>query len=345
MNIEPICHEAIDARVFPGCQVGWLEGDEAVVRSFGRLRYDDPAPVTDTTLYDVASVTKSIPTNSLLLQLIDQGRMSLDDHVIDYLPELTTEGREELTIRHLVTYTAVFDVPGGLSRVALSDPDHLLRSLFTFPLSQPAGQHFAYTNLPAVLIGLILNKVTNQPLDVLAADAFFKPLGMTRTYFKPPQGVTAIAPTERVHDKDVVGVPHDEAARVLRHYGVIAGNAGLFSTASDLLKFMRMLLHDGQWDGRSYFTPDMVRAMHTNQIADIGASVGLGWELSGTLLRQSDASAPVFGKTGFTGCAVVMDAATKRGFVILSNRNYPHRPKGREGIREVRAKLADELLR
>jgi CubicO group peptidase (beta-lactamase class C family) len=340
--IDTICREAIAAKVFPGCQIGWLEDDKIVVQSYGRLRYEpDSAVVTGDTLYDVASVTKSIPTNSLLLKLIEQGRLGLDDPVTDYLPELTAVGRESLRIRHLVTYTAVFDVPGGLAKVALADPDHLLRNIFTFPLAYPPGEHFAYTNLPAILIGLIINKVTGRPLDRVAAEEFFDPLGMHQTFFKPPMDSHAVAPTERHGDRDIIGMPHDEAARVMRSYGVIAGNAGVFSTAGDMLRFMRMLLAGGAWDGRTYFEPKTVKAMHTNQIGPIGGQVGLGWEMSRALLDTDKEG--IFGKTGFTGCAVVMDADAGRGFVILSNRNYPQRTD-RGGIRGVRAALAGVLL-
>lgn len=342
--VQALCERAIRERVFPGCQIGWLEGDKIEVAGHGRLRYDDQATVTEETLYDIASVTKSLPTNSIILKLIDDGRLSLDDQAIRYLPELRNEYREQILIRHLLTYTVVFDLPGGMSGVAAEAPSRLLHSIFTAPLLAPPGERFYYTNAPAVLLGIIAEKVVNQPLDKIAREMFFEPLEMRRTSFRPRQDISQIAPSERVRGDDVVGIPHDEGARLLRTQGIVAGNAGVFSSAGDLLKYARMLLAGGTWDGRRYFSGKMVEAMHTNQISGLGEQVGLGWEMSQALVPDGVGSKIVFGKTGFTGCAMVIDPERDAAFVYLSNRNYPARAESREAIKAFRHELARLLL-
>jgi CubicO group peptidase (beta-lactamase class C family) len=340
MTISDLSREAIAAKTFPGCQIGVLRGDEISVSAYGRLTYDsDSEAVTDETLYDTASVTKSIPTNCIILALIEQGRLGLNDQAVDYLPELRNQYRDQILIRHLLTYTVILDLPAGLAAVA-EEPSRLLHTVFSTPLKAPPGAQFHYTNAPAVMLGIIAEKVTGQPLDKLADEMFFAPLGMKRTSFKPRRDINVIAPSEG----ETIGVPHDESARALRRMGMVAGHAGLFSTAGDLLKFVRMLLHDGSWDGRTYFGPATVRDMHTNQLEQLGRQVGLGWEMSRALVPEGVGSAQLFGKTGFTGCAVVADPKQKIAFVILSNRNYPRRPANRDDFVGFRHQLAHLLL-
>jgi CubicO group peptidase (beta-lactamase class C family) len=344
-RIETVCRDAIAAQVFPGCQVAYVRGGEVTASSYGRLRYDQESPaVTDQTLYDVASVTKSIPTNSIILKLVEDGRLSLDDQVVRYLPELQNQYRDDILIRHLATYTVVLDIPGGLSGVATREPHQLLHTIFTAPLVAPPGEKFHYTNAPAIMLGLIAEKVLGQPMDKTAREMFFEPLEMRRTTFRPQLDAMQVAPSERLPGGDIVGQPHDEAARALRGNGMVAGDAGVFSTASDILKFTQMLLAKGTWDGREYFKPESVRAMHTNQIGALGQQVGLGWQMSQALVPEGVGSASLFGKTGFTGCAVVIDPEADAAFVYLANRNYPSRAKSPEAIRAFRHQLARLLL-
>jgi CubicO group peptidase (beta-lactamase class C family) len=346
MSIDEICREAIAARTFPGCQIGVLRGDEISVSGHGRLTYDaGAAAVTDETLYDVASVTKSIPTNSLILALIEQGKLGLDDGAVEYLPELRNQYRDQILIRHLLTYTVILDLPTGLADVARDEPSRLLHTVFSTPLKAPPGEQFYYTNTPALMLGLIAEKICGKPLDKVAEEMFFAPLEMKRTSFKPRRDINSIAPSELTEDGPVIGEPHDGSARVLRRMGMVAGHAGLFSTAGDLLKFVRMLIHDGSWEGRGFFTPETVMAMHTNQLERLGNQVGLGWEMSRALVADGIGSPTLFGKTGFTGCSIVADPELQTAFVILSNRTYPRSPETREGIVAVRHDLARLLLK
>jgi CubicO group peptidase (beta-lactamase class C family) len=322
-----------------------VRAGKVTLSSHGRLRYDaDAPPVTDATLYDVASVTKSIPTNAIILELVQDGHLALDDHVVDYLPEMRGKYREQILIRHLATYTVVLDIPGGLSRVAIEHPSRLLQTLFTAPLTAPPGEAFYYTNAPAILLGLIAEKVLGQPLDKTARDMFFEPLEMRRTTFRPREDIRQLAPSEHLAEGDLVGQPHDEAARVLRRNGMVAGNAGVWSTAGDILKFAQMLLAKGSWEGREYFQPEMVAQMHTNQIASLGQQVGLGWQMRQALVPKGLGSAELFGKTGFTGCAVVIDPEAEAAFCYLSNRNYPSRAVSTTAIAAFRHELAQILI-
>ena len=137
-RIATICGRGIQERVFPGCTVGYVHDGTLQVLPFGRLAYEDDAPtVTGRTVYDVASLTKSIPTSSIILKLVEEGRLSLDDQAIEYMPELQNDYRDQILIRHLLTYTVIFDIGRPLSEVATEAPGRILATIFSAPLVAP----------------------------------------------------------------------------------------------------------------------------------------------------------------------------------------------------------------
>jgi CubicO group peptidase (beta-lactamase class C family) len=339
-RIEQIADEALKDRTFPGCVVGYIRDGKHTVLPFGQLTYDLAADnVNADTVYDVASITKSIPTGCLILYLIESGLLSLDDKAILYIPELKNQYRDEILIRHLLTYTVVFDLPNGLSGVAKEAPDKILEIVFAAPLKYAPGTTYVYTSPPALLLGLIVERITKMHLNEYA-NIVFGPLPMPRTSFSSGWvDQNTVAPTEQDYRGLVRGVPHDEAAWAFRRAGRIAGHAGLFSCAPDLLVFMQMLLNEGEYDGRRYFTPATVASMHTNQIPDLPRPTGLAWEMGWPFLGQ-DLAGRLYGKTGFTGCLVLLDPDNQRAMVHLSNRTYPHRPETKDAIQEFWGKLA-----
>jgi CubicO group peptidase (beta-lactamase class C family) len=344
-QVGKICEAAIREHVFPGCVAGYVRDGETTVLPFGGQTYEPIAEaVTAKTVYDVASITKSIPTSCLMLHLVERGLVSLDDKVVLYIPELANEYREQILVRHLLTYTVIFDLPQGLSGVAKEFPNQILENVFTAPLAAVPGTKYLYTSAPALLAGLIIERIAKMPLNDFA-NQVFGPLPMRRTAFSTgwvePH---TVAPSE-IDDRGLVrGVPHDEAAWALRGTGRIAGHAGLFTTAPDLLVFANMLLNEGEYDGARYFDPKTVNMMHTNQLpADLHAT-GLGWEMARPEVMGTHGSKQLFGKTGFTGCIVLIDPEKQRALVFVSNRTYPQRPSTREPINKVFRELADLVL-
>lgn len=345
-TIKTILQAAIAKRVFPGASVGFIKQGETHFVNVGHTTYDPlSAEINEHTIYDVASVTKSIPVSSLVLHLIEKGNLLLDEKVVDYIPELQNEYRDEITIRHLLTYTVILDLPRGLSMYGREGAKAVLKAVFTAPVLLPPGKRYFYTNTPALLLGLIAERCMHKTLDVLAQEAFFNPLRMAQTTFFPEnlQGVV-IAPTEIDWRGEMQGAVHDEAAWALRASGMIAGNAGLFSTTYDLVRFCQMLLQKGEFEGQHYFTPQTVRQMHTNQIAYLQQSAGLGWELHQPRFMGQNASKQCFGKTGFTGAIVLVDPLKESALVLLSNRIYPKRPDDRDAIHAVRRAVADVVF-
>lgn len=317
---------AIEKQVFPGCAVGIVRRNgEREIFPFGHFTYETSSEVAKNTIYDVASITKSIPTASLALTLLSEGKMKLDDTVRTYLPELQHD--HGATIEDLLTYR-VHGTP--LSLLKDRTPDDILSHLFSHGFEAPPSDVSKYTNLPALFLGLIVERVARRPLHIIAEEEFFNPLGMTRTTFFPEIfSKDEIAPTEIEAWRGLVqGQAHDESAYVFAVHGKRAvGHAGLFSTISDLLNFMEALLSDGEGP---------MSAIR------VGAEKGWGWQTSGGFLGHGGKR---FGKTGFTGTSIVCDVERGIAFAILSNRTYPKRPPNDSAIAAFRADIADLILR
>jgi CubicO group peptidase (beta-lactamase class C family) len=217
-----------------------------------------------------------------------------------YVPELHNDHGS--TIEDLLLYR----VRGvRLSELKDKPPQEMLDRVFSQGFAASPGES-AYTNLPALLLGLIVERIGGDTLDMLAWKHFFAPLKMAHTTFFPDAG--ECAPTEIDGRGEVRGLPHDESAYAFAKAGRAVGHAGLFSNAPDILNFLEALLR-GEY-------PYIVRS----------AERGEGWQLREPYFMGAHALAHTFGKTGFTGTSVVVDAARGIALVVLSNRTYPKRP-------------------
>lgn len=337
---------AIQDNVFPGCVVGVVHKNrERLILPYGTFTYDALSPrVQEDSLYDTASLTKSIPTASLALMLIDQGKLHIQDKLIDYVPEFNNGDREAVLIKHLLTYT----LDGyGLASQKQKTADELLHTILTQDFEKRPGTVFKYTNIPAALLGLVIEKITGSTLDTLADEHFFTPLKMSRTTFYPENFLLEeVVPTEIDDWRGLVqGIVHDESAYIFKKEGRIMGHAGVFSTAGDILNFLEMLLNEGTFGDRTYFSREIVKLMGTNQIAELNDFTGLGWELNQPRFLGKNGTEHTFAKTGFTGTLCVCDVEKEVAYVILSNRIYPKRPIDSVAINSLRADLGEIILK
>ncbi len=320
-EIKARVERAITEKVFPGCVIGIVhkEGKRSVLPC-GHFTYDADSPVVgEDTVYDLASITKSIPTASLALKFAHEGKLELKNLVVKYVPELQNDFGA--TIEDFLCYR-VHGVQ--LSKFRYKTFEEIRTHVFEHGFSGPPGNP-VYTNLPAFLLGIIVERVGRASLAHLAHTIFFEPLHMNQTTFFPSK--SDCAPTE-IDDRGVVhGLPHDESAYVFAKERRAVGHAGLFSTALDILNFLEALLQ-----GKYPYVTD-------------GAQKGLGWQLQDQMSMGKFASKRTFGKTGFTGTSVVVDIERGIGLVVLSNRTYPTRPADNRAINEFRGDIADILLR
>lgn len=316
-DIALIAERAIESRVFPGCAIGILDGGQQDIQVFGRHTYESGAVrVTPDTLYDCASLTKSVVTASLALQLLDEGKLRLTDMLSTFVPEYMTPHRDAVTMYHLLTYTLGNSLPLSSAGTTVEE----IMSAVCHEETRPPGTLFNYSNTPAFLLGLGIERVMGQSLDQAADETLFEPLAMHTATFSPRGAV----PTEDgVRDR-----VHDESASVFAREGKAVGHAGLFATGTDLMQFL------------AYLVKNSDERLCTNQIEHLGGFVGLGWELNQEWMGTKR-TVTTFGKTGFTGCSITVNFEAQKAVVILSNRTYPKRPEGREAIDRFRASVCD----
>ncbi len=335
---------AIAEKVFPGCAIGIVKRNgEGLVLPFGNFTYEGGSPaITENSIFDVASITKSIPTACLALKLIEEKKLSLEDKLIDFVPEFRNADRELVLIKHLLNQTIDYDF--RLFDYRDRRPDEILDIIFTTDFKVKPGEKLSYRDPTSILLGLVIEKILGNTLDNLGSEHYFNPLGMSRTRFRPLEQFrkVEIVPTEIDDWRGgvVQGEVHDESAFALGKKMVV-GEAGLFSTAPDLLKFLLMLLNGGELNGHQYFSPETINEMHTNQLEDIGVYQGLGWELYQPRYMGQHCTKETFGKTGFTGCVVMCDTSYGVGIVMLSNTTYPRRRPLREHVALINAVRRD----
>ena len=343
-SIDQLLQQGVDKKLFPGCALSIIGPDEATFFSAGRQTYDHNAPtISEHTFYDVASITKSIPTSSLVLHLIEVGKINVDDQLDQYLPMVKAKPLGSLKIRQLLSFAPQF--PFTLSELKNSSATEILNTVINSNWSMPAAKDFPVSNATAILLTLLLIIVGGQSIDNQAAEIFFQPLEMNRTTFHLESiPFTSIAPTEVQEWRGglIQGQTHDESAWKLRSIMVV-GSAGLFSCTADLAKFGQMLLNHGSYKNHQYFKPETIEQMHTNQLADDGLVGGLGWEIQKSWMGTK-VSSSAFGKTGFTGCFMLIDPVQEKGLVFLSNCVYPHRPVDRTHFNNFRIQLCDLIM-
>jgi CubicO group peptidase (beta-lactamase class C family) len=340
-KVSEFLNEAIAQRIFPGCTVGIAVKGQVWYGAYGKFTYEpDARQVDETTVYDVASITKAIPVACCTLKLIEDGLLSVNDRLIDLLPEFSGGYRESILIRHLLTHTIDFGF--RLSSIKDLKGNVIMDRILSAPLCAEPGATFSYANATSILLGLVIERRSGMSLDVAADNYFFKPLSMQATTFHPETlAMKVVAPSEydSWRGRVICAEVHDESAYALRPK--VVGAAGLFSTAPDLLRFAGLLLNEGSFAGVTLFKKETVSAMYTNVLpVSIGTTTGLGWELDQQFMGRNR-SRQTFGKTGFTGCSIVVDPVRKAGVVLLSNHHFPYRRENRSIINGVRSELAD----
>ncbi|MEN6603550.1 MAG: exo-beta-N-acetylmuramidase NamZ domain-containing protein, partial [Bryobacteraceae bacterium] len=278
------------------------------------------------TIFDAASLTKVVATTSAILKLVENGKVRLNDRVTTYLPEFQ-DGKSEITIRLLMTHFSGLRPDLDLLPAWSGYETGIRKALVDIPVAQP-GERFIYSDINFILLGEIVRKVSGRPLDEFVRDKVFAPLGMNETMFRPPAELRPrIAPTEwlKGDEAPLRGVVHDETTRYM---GGVAGHAGLFTTADDLLKFAEMMLGMGERKGVRIFSPLGVRKFTSPASpADQPILRGLGWDVDSPFSGNRGDLFPIgsYGHTGFTGTSLWIDPATQTVVILLSNGVHPTR--------------------
>ena len=342
-TLQAILDRAVADSAFPGAVavIGNHDGPLTTVVA-GHLDWA-PSPVPDaTTLWDLASLTKVVGMTSAMMQLVEAGKVDLDAKVQRYLPEWTGPHKELVTVRHLITHQSGLPAFKQYFKLNVS-PDSTLHLFFLTPLDTLPGVRMVYSDIGAILLGKIVERVSGESLDAYLARHVFEPLGMADTRYRPPASLLPrIAPTEKDpwRGRHLRGEVHDENAAAL---GGVSGHAGLFSTAHDLDRLARVYLNGGTLDGARLASAATIRQFTTVWDSAF-SSRALGWDTpsenssGGHYLMR-----PAFGHTGYTGTSLWIAPQHDLYVMLLTNRVNPTREHSRIG--PVRVAVADAAMR
>ena len=310
----------------PGA-VLYLESGEKKLTLVEGQRALSPAmeAMTEDTVFDAASLTKVVATLPCVLILMEQGKIKLEAEVRRYIPEF----RGGITVKHLLTHTSGLR-PGIPKEPVWNGYDTGIKLAVELEPEGPPDRFFRYSDINFILLGEIVRRVSGGALNEFAAKHVFGPLKMESTRFLPPDDwKPRIAPTE-IDENNVMlrGVVHDPTSRKI---GGVTGHAGLFTTASDLAKYARMILNGGA----GVLKPETVKLMTAPQtIATVFERRGLGWDIDSTFSRPRGKVFPIgsFGHTGFTGTSLWIEPQSKTFVIFMSSRLHPD---GKGSVRDL----------
>lgn len=318
-KLDHLIEAAINQNVFPGA-VALISYQGKIIyhKAFGHQTYDPlSAPITTETLFDLASLTKPIATTTAAMLLCDHKLLDLETPVCTYLPEFGNNGKEKICIKHLLTHTSGLDA-GALPFPHEKSWPEVRHDLMQQQPLYPLELLCVYSDIGFIILQQVIEKITHMPLDKFCTQQIFEPLGMTNTSFNPRIRFThkTYAPTVLSNDPfgRTAGVVNDEKAFQM---GGVAGHAGLFSTASDLARFMRMFMQSGSYETAG----NMHQLVQPTTIVEWTKQQcpfmrGYGWE------RGRHLSLHAFGHFGWTGTSIWADRDRDLFCILLTNRAY-----------------------
>jgi CubicO group peptidase (beta-lactamase class C family) len=348
-SIGPLVERGIRQGIYPGAVVVVGRRDTVLyARGFGHVTWarSAPRPSAWDTRWDLASLTKVLATASAVMVLVDEGRVVLDAPVSNYLPRFTGFGRELVTVRMLLDHTSGLKPYLALFRLANSKTAALDVLYEAIPERIP-GSSPRYSDLNAILLGLLVEAVTGESLDSFAKREVFAPLELGSTGFIPaPSSALSLAPSFSERGRPVSGRVNDQNAYFL---GGVAGHAGLFSTGTDVARFAQAWLRLGSTPEGAWVSPNSIQEF-LRPTARSGSRL-LGWDTPEQGLREPSiygtlAGSQTFGHTGWTGTMLWVDPQRDLFLVFLTNRSLePRVRRSITALHTLRASLSDLVIR
>ncbi len=329
-RLDEVLRTAIGEKEIPGAVVLVAREGRVVYRkAFGhRALLPNEKPMLIDTIFDVASLTKVLVTAPSIMILVEEGKLSLTDPVSKYLPRFSQYGKHRVTILQLLTHYS------GLRPTLEGNPtwsgyEEAVRLALRERLITSPGKKFIYSDINYMVLGELVQRVSEQSLDQFAQERIFAPLGMADTHFSPASELMErIAPTEMRAGDMLQGTVHDPRASRM---GGCAGHAGVFSTADDTARFAQMILDGGTYRGNRVLSPLSVLQMTSPQSPPSEESLrGLGFDIGSPFSTPRGDLFPrgSFGHTGFTGTSLWIDPFTKTFVILFTSRVHP-RGKGK----------------
>jgi CubicO group peptidase (beta-lactamase class C family) len=351
LQIDDIAREAISAHATPGCVVLVAKDGKVIFnKAYGDHTYDTNVPDKLTDIFDLASLTKVTAMTIEVMKLYDEGKISLDATIGDYIPGVRGSNKSDITVRELMEHQAglVPDIP---TYEKLHPSDHSADSSAAYP-TKVTGNYFlrkdyfkdvmwqdilksplrtrgqyVYSDVSMVLMKEICETITSIPLNDYVLHEFYQPLGMKTAGFWPLYRFPAsqIIPTEQdavFRHTLLVGYTEDQTAALM---GNVSGNAGLFASANDVAILYQMILNRGTYGGAQYIKPQTIDLFTAKQSAVSRRGLGFDrWDpLEDHHYPSKLASPQTYGHTGYTGTCVWVDPKYNLVYVFLSNRVNP----------------------
>ncbi|MBF4694370.1 serine hydrolase domain-containing protein [Fusibacter ferrireducens] len=311
-KIDKCITSGVQEGVFPGANYCLVIDDAEYYGSFGnKATHPVIEPNKLDTVYDIASLTKVVGTTTAILKLVEEGQLKLEDKVSQYLPFIDND---IVTIRHLMTHSSGYPaLTPGTEEMTSVEP--LLNDLRACTLEYEPDSKVVYSDVGFMYLGFIIEKITGS-LPRYLKEHFFKPLNMQDTCFNH-KDLVRIAPTEIFGFRGLIrGSVHDEKGFLLDG---VAGHAGIYSTVKDLGIFAKMILNQGEFNGRRYLSEASIECIQKKMIPIDGDFRSIGW------IVRNVSDHEVIYHTGYTGTSLLIDFEKKLAFILLSNRVHPTR--------------------
>ncbi|MBQ2395757.1 MAG: serine hydrolase [Bacteroidales bacterium] len=376
-KIDSLINYGISQEAYPGAQVLIAKDGEIIYKkNAGYQTYDNKVWINDSSVYDIASLTKVMATTLALMKLYDEKKFSLDDRLSNYLPMLKKTDKRKITIKEALSHCGRLKayLPIWIHSLNKAEEDSTLFSwqpentgdyfqltdslyinkkyredIFKQIIDSPLNpkHKYVYSDLGFILLGELVEVLSGQSLDVYLEENFYKPMNLSHTHFRPKEKeeIENIVPTIEAIDfrnSQIRGNVHDETSALL---GGVAGHAGLFSTAEDLFAICQMLLNKGEYNGIRYIDSTTVDLFTRTHFAEHNNRRGLGFDkplLKGKSSHTSQyASKKSYGHSGFTGTYLWIDPENETILIFLSNRVYPDAKTNKLAQLNIRTDIHD----
>ena len=379
MAIDTIAHEALDDEATPGCQVLVARNNTIIYRkNFGYHTYEKQLPVEDTSIYDLASITKIASTMLPVMRFYELGLFSPESTLGESMPRLQNTNKSKLYWREVLAHQSGLQAWIPFYRYTLNDAGladsnycyapnsffqlEVAEGIYTHPqirdtifrhIDQSALKtrgEYLYSDLGFIYLKQWAERKLRIPIEEYVRREFYLKMGMQRTAFRPLEHFAqpTIVPTEYddyFRHQLIHGHVHDQAAAML---GGVAGHAGLFSSATDMAVLMQMLLNGGQYGGHRFYMPSTLRAFTRQQFK--GNRKGMGFDKPEMDPEKVSPAAPsasgeAFGHTGFTGTCAWADPRDELIFIFLSNRVHPKANNHKLVGQNIRTRMQEAAYR
>lgn len=314
-------------KIYSGAVYEFISREKREKHALGLAQtYPFEIAVKEDMLFDVASLTKVVCTTTVILKLMEEGRIDIDRPLHDYLPPFRNT---DITLRHLLTHTS--DIQTYIPHRGQLDQTQLRQAYYGLVPGAQLGKAVAYTDAGTILLGFMLEVLYGKDVTEVFCKEVLEPLEMKSSTFMPG-ALDNVVPTENVAGFGLLkGVTHDPKARVLAEH---AGNAGLFASLSDLEKFTEMYLNYGKVNGESFMKRSTIENLLADWTPEGNGGRSLGWKL----MRDYKDQHPMLFHTGYTGTFLLIDVLDQSAFIFLSNRVHP------EDHRKIYIEKRNEIL-